>query len=238
MKFGKLSLDNENIRLLVIVAGIAVTFYFLYRYYNKQKSNDEFVDVDKEQFGYYEGFEDGAVTSAPGQMADEGVYDVQETPNNVPANMQANMQTNMPNNVQQNGMNNAQAKNYNIQPAEPWGMNEQPKGVVMSGDGVAPGQVPNECYPKDVLRSADLLPMDTNSVWAQVNPMGQGSLGDSNLLNSGYHVGIDTVGQTLRNASYDLRSEPPNPQVPVSPWNQTTIEPDINRRPFEIGGGM
>jgi len=221
MNFGKLSLDNENIRLLLIVAGIAVTFYFLYRYYNKQNSNDQFVDVDKEQFGYYEGFEDGAVSSSPGQMADTGNYNVVEQQEN--ENTQPIMQ------VQQNN---------SVQPAEPWGMNEQPKGVMMSNDGVAPGEVPNECYPKDVLRSADLLPMDTNSVWAQVNPMGQGSLGDSNLLNSGYHVGIDTVGQTLRNASYDLRSEPPNPQVPVSPWNQTTIEPDINRRPFEIGGGM
>ena len=47
---------------------------------------------------------------------------------------------------------------------------------------------------------------------------------------------MNTVGQTLRNANYQLRSEPPNPQVKVSPWQQTTIEPDTNRRPMEIGG--
>ena len=236
MKFGKLSLENENIRLLLIVAGIAVACYVVYKYYYKSNSNDDFVDVDKENFGYYEGFEDGTqVTNGPAQMPeDEGNFNVQEPPTNVASNMINNSVPRA--NANQEQLN--QANNYGIQPAEPWGMNEQPKGVAMSNDNVAPGQVPNECYPKDVLRSADLLPMDTNSVWAQVNPMGQGSLGDSNLLNSGYHMGIDTVGQTLRNASYDLRSEPPNPQVPVSPWNQTTIEPDINRRPFEIGGGM
>ena len=41
------------------------------------------------------------------------------------------------------------------------------------------------------------------------------------------------VNQSLRNANLNLRSEPPNPQVKVSPWLQTTIEPDLNRRPLE-----
>jgi hypothetical protein len=99
-------------------------------------------------------------------------------------------------------------------------------------------QLPSECYPKDVLNSADLLPRDANSLWAQVAPNGQGALTDQNFLTAGYHIGINTVGQTLRNANRQLRSDPPNPQVKVSPWNQTTIEPDINRRPLEIGGAL
>lgn len=103
-------------------------------------------------------------------------------------------------------------------------------------DGSALNQLPSECYPKDVLNSADLLPRDANSLWAQVAPNGQGALSDQNFLTAGYHIGINTVGQTLRNANRQLRSEPPNPQVKVSPWNQTTIDPDINRRPLEIGG--
>lgn len=97
-------------------------------------------------------------------------------------------------------------------------------------------QLPSECYPKDVLTSADLLPRDANSLHAQVVPSGQGALTDQNFLTAGYHIGINTVGQTLRNANRQLRSEPPNPQQVVSPWLQTTIEPDINRRPLEIGG--
>ena len=39
----------------------------------------------------------------------------------------------------------------------------------------------------------------------------------------------------LRNANLQLRSEPPNPQLKVSPWSQSTIEPDVNRRPLELG---
>tara|TARA_B100000161_G_C33358915_1_gene328055 strand:- start:48 stop:593 length:546 start_codon:yes stop_codon:yes gene_type:complete len=92
------------------------------------------------------------------------------------------------------------------------------------------------CFPKEQLGADDLLPKDDSSLWAQSNPSGEGSLKDRNFLQSGYHIGINTVGQTLRNANQQLRSEPPNPQVKVSPWLQTTIEPDLGRKPMEIGG--
>ena len=97
-------------------------------------------------------------------------------------------------------------------------------------------QMPSECYPKDVLSSVDLLPSDANSHYAMVNPNGQGALSDQNFLTAGYHIGINTIGQTLRNANRQLRSDPPCPQLAVSPWNNTTIEYDGNRRPLEIGG--
>ena len=112
----------------------------------------------------------------------------------------------------------------------------QPQSLVGDENGIQMNQLPSECYPKDVLSSADLLPRDANSLWAQVTPSGQGSLADQNFLTAGFHIGINTVGQTLRNANRQLRSEPLNPQVKVSPWMQTTIEPDINRRPLEIQG--
>ena len=95
---------------------------------------------------------------------------------------------------------------------------------------------PKDCFPKDQLAAEDLLPKDQFSKWAAVNPDGTGDLKDRNFLTAGYHVGIDTVGQSLRNASHDLRSCVANPVVRVSPWNQSTIEADTSRRPFEIGG--
>lgn len=92
------------------------------------------------------------------------------------------------------------------------------------------------CLPRDRLTSDDLLPKDAaNSRWAQMNPAGQGDVKDQNYLTAGYHIGVNTIGQSLRNANLQLRSEPPNPQVPVSPWNISTIEPDLNRQPLEIG---
>jgi len=93
---------------------------------------------------------------------------------------------------------------------------------------------PAGCYPRDQLTPSDLLPKDQNSVWAEQNPMGPGSLKGKNFLSAGALIGVNTVGQSLRNANYQLRSEPPNPQVPVSIFNQSTIAPDTNRRPLEI----
>ncbi len=105
---------------------------------------------------------------------------------------------------------------------------QQPPNTVLPQD--------NTCFMRDRLTSSDLLPQDAaNSKWAQINPAGSGMLGDQNFLTAGYHVGINTVGQSLRNANLQLRSEPPNPQVAVSPWGISTIEPDVRAVSFEIG---
>ena len=95
-------------------------------------------------------------------------------------------------------------------------------------------EAPSGCYPRDQLTPGELLPKDPNSIWAQQNPMGTGSLKGKNFLSAGALIGVNTVGQTLRNANYQLRSEPANPQVPVSVFNVPTIEPDVNRRSLEI----
>ena len=111
------------------------------------------------------------------------------------------------------------------------------EGFESLGEGPAQfgnAEAPAGCYPRDQLTPSELLPKDPNSIWAQQNPMGTGSLKGKNFLSAGALIGVNTVGQSLRNANYQLRSEPPNPQVPVSVFNQTTIEPDINRRTLEI----
>ena len=97
--------------------------------------------------------------------------------------------------------------------------------------------LPSSCTKGSSQNPADLLPKDNNSQWAQLNPAGKGDLANINLLKAGYHIGIDTVGQTLRNANLQIRSEPPNPQVNVGPWNLSTIEPDFMRPPLELGQG-
>jgi hypothetical protein len=94
---------------------------------------------------------------------------------------------------------------------------------------------PAGCYPRDQLTPSELLPTDMNSIWAEQNPMGPGSLKGKNFLSAGALIGVNTVGQSMRNANLQVRSEPPNPQVPVSIFNQSTISPDISHRPLEIG---
>jgi len=121
-----------------------------------------------------------------------------------------------------------------VRPSDPNG-NE----VFSAANGVQtsmPG-LPSSCSKPNIQNPDELLPKDSNSQWAQLNPSGKGDLANINLLKAGYHIGIDTVGQSLRNANLQIRSEPPNPQLSVGPWNTSTIQPDFMRPPLEIGSG-
>lgn len=90
-----------------------------------------------------------------------------------------------------------------------------------------------------VANPSDLLPQDQNSQWSALNPVGmnQGSIVMPDLLQAGYHIGLDTIGQTLRNANLQLRSDPIIPKVDIGPWQNSTIEPDLARTPLELGYG-
>ena len=83
----------------------------------------------------------------------------------------------------------------------------------------------------------DLLPQDQNSQWAALNPVSQGNIAAPDLLQAGYHIGLDTIGQTLKNANLQERSDPVIPKTTIGPWNQSTIEPDLGRVPLEVGAG-
>ncbi len=99
---------------------------------------------------------------------------------------------------------------------------------------MAAAQKPQGCYPREQLNPMELLPSDVNSQWAQVNPTGAGDIQGKNFLSAGALIGVNTIGQSLRNANLQLRAEPPNPQtMNLSPWLNSTIEPDLSRRPLE-----
>jgi hypothetical protein len=135
-----------------------------------------------------------------------------------------------------NNMSSQSKNNYGgVKPAEPLGQNE----VFASVNGIQTSQpgIPSSCSNNKIQNPSELLPKDSNSQWAQLNPSGKGELANVNLLRAGYHIGIDTIGQSLRNANLQIRSEPPNPQVYTGPWNLSTIQPDFMRPPLEIGAG-
>ena len=121
-----------------------------------------------------------------------------------------------------------------VQPSAPLGENEEyarVQGLQSRNAGVT------NCHKQAVQDPSTLLPKDENSEWARLNPTGNGSLDNVNLLKAGHHIGIDTVGQSLRNANLQVRSEPANPQLNVGPWHNTTIQPDLMRVPLELGCG-
>ena len=123
-----------------------------------------------------------------------------------------------------------------VQPSQPIGTNE----ANLSVDDLNLNRTPSTCYPQQALKPEDLLPSQESKAIQEFNlaqPIGEGILADVNLLDAGAHIGINTVGQSLRNANLQLRSEPPNPQLNTGPWNNSTISADMQRRPLEIGCG-
>ena len=104
----------------------------------------------------------------------------------------------------------------------------------MTGQGGAP---PAGATNLPVANPSDLLPRDTNNQWGSLNPSGSGDLLGQNLLSATFLTGIDTIGNTMKNANLQLRSEPPNPQLNIGPWNQSTFAPDLMRTPLELGCG-
>lgn len=99
--------------------------------------------------------------------------------------------------------------------------------------------MPQDSNAKAIANPNELLPTDANSQWAALNPvnMNQGSILNGDMLQAGYHIGLDTIGQTLKNPNLQLRSDPIIPKQDVGPWNQSTYEPDYGRVPLEIGYG-
>jgi hypothetical protein len=118
-------------------------------------------------------------------------------------------------------------------------MSSQSVNVVPPVAVIAPtDNVPMGGYSaQSVANPSDLLPSDQNSAWASLNPVNQGNPMIPDLLQAGYHIGLDTVGQTLKNPNLQLRSDPYIPKAAVGPWNQSTYEPDLMRVPLEVGVG-
>ncbi len=211
----------KNAILVGLVA--AVTLFVVYQY-------------DPTMFGLlsqYDGFQDALGTSQPGQNATSGHDQLKQ----------------MKKEAFEDKKKEEKKEKFEDKKKDKEGFEEKKEGFEEKKDkegfadlGAFEGpanfgsaDAPAGCYPRDQLTPSELLPKDMNSVWAEQNPMGPGSLKGKNFLSAGALLGVNTVGQSLRNANLQLRSEPPNPQVQVSIFNQSTISPDISHRALEIG---
>lgn len=124
-----------------------------------------------------------------------------------------------------------------VEASKPLGSNEDYEkvtGITTTTPGLA-----SNCSSVSTVSPTELLPNDQNNEWAKLNPSGQGELADVNLLQAGYHSGINTVaGQAMRNSNLQLRSDPPVNKENIGPWNNSTIEADTSRLQFEINSSM
>jgi hypothetical protein len=80
----------------------------------------------------------------------------------------------------------------------------------------------------------DFLPKEINDDWFDTDfSQAKFNINDDKLINTErYVIGVNTVGQSLKNASYDIRGTVPNPKFTVSPWNNSTYETDFNLKPL------
>lgn len=119
--------------------------------------------------------------------------------------------------------------------------NDMVKDVYMGNDQFSPNDETNgklasyksgkkrKITDEDIFRAEDYLPQEMNKDWFEVMPEPI-SVKNRHLINISRPVGINTVGTTLKNPSYDIRGTPPCPKFVVSPWLQSSYEPDINNK--------
>lgn len=81
--------------------------------------------------------------------------------------------------------------------------------------------------------AADLLPKPSSPQIMDFGEFAPKALQGQNFLDTAKQIGIDTQGSSLRNANWQLRSDPPNPRMNVGPWSNSTIDADLLRRPLE-----
>ena len=75
----------------------------------------------------------------------------------------------------------------------------------------------------------DYLPQEINDKWFQTDFTNAKTVDDDSLINiKPNNIGVNTVGQSLKNASHDIRGTIANPKYSISPWNNSTYEADWN----------
>ncbi len=208
-----MSSDNQIIQGILLIAVVAIVAYVIYFFMNKN-------DMTTENYAEAKGGKKHSQSESSDQQ--QGGRQQQQGGRQQGGKQQGGQQ-------QDDQSQGGQSQDgMTMGPDEPYTQMEHFQGDMPNRESPS--------FPAQQLTATELLPADNSSQWAQVYPTGEGSLKDRNFLQAGYHIGINTVGQTLRNANQQLRSEPPCPQVKVSPWLQSTIDPDLGRKPFEIGG--
>jgi hypothetical protein len=206
---------NGSLQIILIVAVACLGLYFLQNMSGiSNGSNKMFAQMH------------GPVENYSGQNIDPSQYDV-------PPNQELATQHNMPGQCGMTSPPPMQCNQGNPErpPTCPDPIVDQCGGYQDDMQDTAQAS----CFPRAQLTPEELLPSDECNAWSKSNPYGSGSLADRNFLQAGWATGVSSVGSTLRNANLQLRSDPPNPQVKVSPWMESTISPDYGRKPLELG---
>lgn len=83
--------------------------------------------------------------------------------------------------------------------------------------------------PENLYKVDNYLPQETNDNWfdSVKEPI---PIKNRHLINTTRTIGLDTIGSSRKNSTRDLRGEPPNPKFVVSPFLNSSIEPQMSNR--------
>ena len=88
-----------------------------------------------------------------------------------------------------------------------------------------------DCAPEDLFDVDQYLPVNEKNDWWD-SPGESIDVKNRHLINLNRSIGVDTIGSSNRNSSYDIRGEPPNPKYLVSAFNNSSIDPKIGFKPL------
>lgn len=98
------------------------------------------------------------------------------------------------------------------------------------------GYIPGKPYKmKDVdkFNAESLLPKEKHKDWFD-DPYESTSVKNTHLINIYRPIGVNTIQTSLKNPSWDIRGSPVVPKTVVSPFLNSSIEPDTNLRPQSL----
>lgn len=93
------------------------------------------------------------------------------------------------------------------------------------------GSVDMQKYNQEKYNIQDYLPKEINNDWFETDfSQARQKIENGNLINVDQFIyGLDTVGQSKKNATHDLRGDIPIAKMEVGPFNNSSIEePDLN----------
>jgi len=95
-----------------------------------------------------------------------------------------------------------------------------------------PSPMSSGCNMSNMSASVGLIPEVNDVVRDKAFEFAPKKIDGINFMIDAPRTGQDTQGSSNKNASYDIRRTPANAKVEY-PWMNSTIEPDLFRRPLE-----
>lgn len=84
-----------------------------------------------------------------------------------------------------------------------------------------------DCSVEELFNPEYYLPQEQNDEWWETLDQSI-PVKDRHLVNINKPIGINSIGSSLRNASYDIRGTPACPKFAISPFMNSSIDPDTN----------